>query len=195
MSRRLPSPALVVALVALFVALSGTAVAAGVVPVARFAANAGKLQGKSAAQVARIAGPANTLSGKTADEIAAMPGPATTLEGKSLAEVAAMPGPATTLEGKSLAEVAAMPGPASTAGGLVSVATQPFSIAGDGQGNFSASCPAGTHVISGGYSYSGNPLILSVDDRPTSDTTWSIYLVNMNASVGASGSIYAVCLK
>lgn len=48
---RLPSPAMVVALLALLVALSGTAVAAGVVPLAKralIADNAGKLQGKTA---------------------------------------------------------------------------------------------------------------------------------------------------
>ena len=54
-SWRLPSPALVVALIALFVGLSGTAVAAGIVPLAKralIADNASKLQGKTAAQIA-----------------------------------------------------------------------------------------------------------------------------------------------
>ena len=62
---RAPSPALVVAVIALFVALSGTAVAAGVVPMAKralFANNAGKLQGKSARQIAAIPGPANSAA-------------------------------------------------------------------------------------------------------------------------------------
>jgi hypothetical protein len=65
MRLRRPSPALVVALVALFMSLSGTAVAAGVVPMAKralFAKNAGKLQGKSARQVAAIPGPASSAS-------------------------------------------------------------------------------------------------------------------------------------
>jgi len=50
-----PSPALVVASLALLVALSGTAVAAGVVPLAKRALvsdNAKKLQGKTAIQIA-----------------------------------------------------------------------------------------------------------------------------------------------
>ncbi len=62
---RRPSPALVVALIALFVALTGTAAAAGVVPLAKkalFAKNAAKLQGKTAAQVAAIPGPARTAA-------------------------------------------------------------------------------------------------------------------------------------
>ncbi len=63
-SRRL-SPALVIALVALFVSMSGTAVAAGVVPLAKralFANNAGKLQGKSVRQISALPGPASTAA-------------------------------------------------------------------------------------------------------------------------------------
>src|SRR3954465_4895014 len=50
-----PSPALVVALAALFVALSGTAVAAGIVAHARLADNATRLGGKTPMQVAALA--------------------------------------------------------------------------------------------------------------------------------------------
>jgi hypothetical protein len=60
--KRLPSPAMVIALLALFVALSGTAVAAGVatgvVPLAKralVADNAKKLNGKTAVQIATAA--------------------------------------------------------------------------------------------------------------------------------------------
>lgn len=63
------SPAMLVALLALFVALSGTAVAAGVVPLAKRALtadNAKKLQGQSASQIstaaASLPGPASTVS-------------------------------------------------------------------------------------------------------------------------------------
>ena len=66
---RPPSPALVVSVLALFVALSGTAVAAGVVPVAKralVADNAKKLGGETAAQVASMAGPASSISGTIA---------------------------------------------------------------------------------------------------------------------------------
>jgi hypothetical protein len=63
MKLRHPSPALVIAILALFVSLSGTAVAAGVVPMAKkalFAENAGKLKGKTLAQVAALPGPASS---------------------------------------------------------------------------------------------------------------------------------------
>jgi hypothetical protein len=63
MRPRLPSPALVVASIALIVSLSGTAIAATpVVQRALFAVNAGKLQGKTAAQVAALPSPARTAA-------------------------------------------------------------------------------------------------------------------------------------
>ena len=66
---RRPSSALVIAVLALFVALSGTAVAAGVVPLAKralVADNAKKLAGETAAQVAATAGPASSIAGVVA---------------------------------------------------------------------------------------------------------------------------------
>jgi hypothetical protein len=65
---RTPSPALVVALIALFVSLSGTAVAASpIVKRALFADNAAKLNGKTPAQVvqqaAQLPGPASSAAG------------------------------------------------------------------------------------------------------------------------------------
>jgi hypothetical protein len=81
---RRPSPALVVAVLALFVSLTGTAVSAGIVPLAkraRVADNAKKLGGKTRAQIVATPGPATTLGGKTADQIAATPGPASTAAG------------------------------------------------------------------------------------------------------------------
>lgn len=65
MKFRHPSPALVIAVIALFVSLSGTAVAAGVVPLAKRALtanNAQKLQGKTARQVASLPGPASSAA-------------------------------------------------------------------------------------------------------------------------------------
>ena len=64
MSRRLrmPSPALVISLIALLVSLAGTSVAA-VPPVkhALFASNAGKLQGKKLRDVAAMPGPTRSV--------------------------------------------------------------------------------------------------------------------------------------
>lgn len=62
MSRKTPSPALVIAVLALFAALSGTAVAAGIVPLAKRALTADK---------AKVADNARRLGGKTPAQIAA----------------------------------------------------------------------------------------------------------------------------
>src|SRR5262249_4890292 len=64
MKLRLPSPAMVIALVALFVALGGTAFATvnAIVPKAKLSLNSLKLQGKTAAQVAAIPGPASSAA-------------------------------------------------------------------------------------------------------------------------------------
>jgi hypothetical protein len=144
---RLPSPAMVVALVALFVALGGTAVAAGpIVKRALLADNALKLQGKTLSAVVQ----------------------------------------------QAAAEGAKLPGPASSAAGLVSTKSTSASVAADGEGEFAASCDAGQKVVSGGYSTSGP--VISFDSRPTSDTTWSVYLANLSQSNAANISVYAVCL-
>ena len=129
------------ALLALFVALSGTAVAAGIVPRARLADNATKLQGKTPAQVAALA-----------------------------------------------------PAPSSLAGYLT-VKSASWTLAASADGDFSAACDAGQKAIAGGYD---NPsgTALGVDTRPTSDGSgWRVYIFNASSTAGASGSVYAVCLR
>jgi hypothetical protein len=147
LSKFRPSPALVVALIALFVALGGTAVAAGpIVKRALLADNAMKLQGKPLAAVVQ----------------------------------------------QAAAEGAKLPGPASTAAGLVSTKSTSASLTPDGEGEYAASCDAGQKVISGGYSTSGP--VISFDSRPTSDTTWTVYLANLSQANASNISVYAVCL-
>jgi hypothetical protein len=64
---KLPSPALVIACLALFVALSGTAVAAAIVPLAKRALSADTLKGKTPAalvrEAAQLPGPASSAGG------------------------------------------------------------------------------------------------------------------------------------
>jgi hypothetical protein len=144
---RLPSPAIVVALIALFVALGGTAVAASpVVKRALLAENALKLQGK----------------------------------------------PLTAVVQQAAAEGAKLPGPASTAAGLVSTKTVAAgSLAPRSGREFPISCDSGK-VVSAGYSSSGD--VISWDSRPTGDTSWSIYLGNVDSLAAADVSLYAVCV-
>ena len=84
---RRPSPAMVVAAIALFISLTSTAVAARPVARALFANNAGKLQGKTRAQV-------------VADAVAAVRPPAVTtvrgLVSSASREFLALPGSGTT---------------------------------------------------------------------------------------------------
>ena len=78
---RLPGPAMVVALVALLVALSGTAVAAGVVPLAKralMAENAKKVGGQTPAA---LLASAKQAAGASASAAAQQPGPASTAAG------------------------------------------------------------------------------------------------------------------
>ena len=82
---RLPSPAMAVALAALFVALGGTAVAAGVPALAKralVADNAKKLGGKTSAQLLATANTAAKAAAQSAAAgVAQQPGPASTAAG------------------------------------------------------------------------------------------------------------------
>jgi hypothetical protein len=87
---RLPSPAMAVALAALFVALSGTAVAAGVPALAKralVAENAKKLGGQTSAQLLATA---NTAAKQAAESAASQPGPASTVAGLAVIKSAAV---------------------------------------------------------------------------------------------------------
>ena len=156
MIRKHLSPSLVVALIALFVSLSGTAVAAGIVPLAKRALTADKAKQAAVADVAKKLGPQATTA--------------------------------------MVQQAGQLPGPASTAAGLVSTKTAAFSLNADGEGAFTVPCGAGEKALSGGFET--NASVLSFDTRPTGDGSgWQIYLVNLSETTGASGTVYAVCLK
>ena len=157
-NRKHPSPALVIALIALFVSLSGTAVAAGIVPLAKRALTADRAKQAAVADVAKKLGPAASTA---------------------LAQQAGL-----------------MPGPASTAAGLVSLKSAPFSL-GTGAGSmFTAPCGSGEKAVSGGFGYDSSALVLSSDSLPTGDGSgWQMYLFNLSSTSGASGTVYAVCLR
>jgi hypothetical protein len=76
MSKRLPSPALAISVMALFVSLGGTAVAAGVVPLAKRALTADRAKVSDVSK--RLAPGSTSTLLKTA---AAMPGPANSVAG------------------------------------------------------------------------------------------------------------------
>jgi hypothetical protein len=154
---KLPSPALVVACIALIVALSGTAVAAGIVANARHA---------NKADLATRALNADKVGSKTAVQIAAAGAQAGAL----------------------------IPGPASTAAGLVTVKTQSGGqVAAQQSGTLVISCDGGAKIMGAGFSSDGP--MLSFGSYPTSDTTWTFMLVNLDDAAAHSVSLYATCLK
>jgi len=79
MIRKHLSPALVVALIALFVALSGTAVAAGIVPLATRALTADRAKQAAVADVAKKLGPQATAA--MVQQAGQSPGPASSAAG------------------------------------------------------------------------------------------------------------------
>jgi len=77
----------------------------------------------------------------------------------------------------------------------VTVKTAPWSLGGNQDADFTAACDAGQKAISGGYD---NPTgaALAFDTRPGSDdASWKIYVSNLSSSAGASGTVFAICLK
>jgi hypothetical protein len=149
---RRPSPALVVALLALFIALTGTAVAAGVVPLAKRALVADRAK---TADKAKIADNANKLGGLTAAQVGSLAPPPN-----------------------------------------VYYKTTPWTLAaGADPQDFTATCDAGQHVISGGFD---NPDFSAISNgsHPSADgQSWVTNLENLSPSSDASGTVYAVCLR
>jgi hypothetical protein len=152
---RLPSPAIVIAAVALLVALSGTALAAQqIVPLAKRALTADK---------AKVAANAKKLGGQTSAAL--------------------------------VQRAAQTPGPASTAAGLVIVKNQSAGQIGPSAGKtFSISCDAGQKIMSAGF-LSDGPVLIAVGSYPTSDTSWTMGLLNLSDSTPANVTMHATCLK
>ena len=178
MKSRFGVPAFVLASIALFVALSGGAGAAGIVPLARHATTAGtaanalKLGGKTPAQL-RAAWIGNAAK-------QGQPGPQGPAGQKGDTGATGARGPA---------------GPAGTA--AVSVHTAPVSLAIGGaageKGLFTVNCGAGQKAISGGYDADGT--VLALMTHPTAaDDGWQIYLDNADDSAAHTGTVYVVCL-
>lgn len=167
---RHPSPATVIALLALFIAMSGTAVAAGVVPVAKralIADNAKKVQGKTVSQLlAHEQQPAKKA-----------------LESDKI-------------DGMHAQDVAALPSPASSAAGLVTAKTGTWSAAPGDFKPFTVTCDAGQKAVSGGWlDPQGWGHEWDSYPTPTFDG-WTIWIsVPSGAPGGQSGTVYAICLK
>jgi len=170
---RKPSPALVVAMVALFAALGGYAAAATAVPLAKRALKA------DTAKNALVAENAKKLSGRTLQDL--LGSAAKTAEG--IAQDAA-------------AGAVEQPGPASTVAGLITVKTAPWSIGPGQQSDTTVACDAGQKAISGGWE---DPTGWghAWDSRPSTDgSSWRTFIsVSTQAPGVQSGTLYVVCVK
>jgi hypothetical protein len=161
---RKPSPAMVVAMVALFVALTGGAIAArqAIPPLAQNA-NHAKLADR--AKVATTALNASKLGGKTAAQI--------------VASVPAPPPPTVT-----------------SVASLVSSVPVNWSLNQASEQNVTASCPAGSKAMGGGFSNPTNALVVSAGSFPTADGAgWTEDLINLSSSTTGSGQVFVTCLK
>ena len=162
-----PSPAFVVAGIALFVGLGGTAgaVATQAVPLAKRALVADKTKTAlvaNKAKTALVAENAKQLGGQTSAEI---------------------------VQAASQA-----PGPASSAVGLLTTKSGSTQLAAGAGGTFSVQCDSGQKVVSGGF-IADNVVILAIGNGPLNDSTWGIGLLNLDDSAPANVNLYAVCIK
>ena len=74
----------------------------------------------------------------------------------------------------------------------VTVHTQSYSLAANGQQLFTVSCAAGQKAVGGGFDSNGG--VFNFDTKPTGlDDGWSIDLANPDP-VTDSGTVYAICL-
>jgi hypothetical protein len=167
---RPPSPAMAVALLALFVAFSGTAFAVGsaVVPLAKRALTADSAKVANLAKQATMADNAKKVGGKDAAAIAQ----------------------------QAVAEAAKAPGPASTAAGLITVKTAPWSVGPNSHADFVVSCDAGQKAVAGGWEDPGG-WAHPWDTRPTPDGTgWRTFVSVTSQAPGVqTGTVYAICVK
>lgn len=171
-----PSPALIVGMVALFVALGGTAgaVVTAAVPLAKRALLADKAKVATTAKTAdkaKTATNALALNGLTAPQIATA--------GAQAALTASPPGAR----------------PSSTAWSLVTVKKTQVSFTPGEEKGVTISCDAGRRALGGGFS--STQFIFALDSFPTNDppTSWSLYLVNgTDPPVAATADIYVTCL-
>jgi hypothetical protein len=178
----LPSPALVVASIALGVALTGTAVAAGVVPLAKRALNADNAKHALVADAAKKLGPQSTA--------------ALVNQAVSQAVEQAVPKAVEQAVPKAVEQASLAPGPASTAAGLVVVKTATWSLNPSSSGDFTVMCDPGQKAIASGWE-DPQGYGHEWDNRPTPDGSgFKIYVtLSSTAPSTQSGTIYAVCLK
>jgi hypothetical protein len=181
MRPRRPSVPLVISVIALFVALSGTSWAStNIVALAKRALTADKAKTANTAKVATLAKNSLKVGNQTAAQVAATPGPADTLNGQTAAQIIAA-----AQAGGSLA-------------GRVHVRTTGWSMdRPDFNSDWYADCLPGETVVGGGWDETEGIAVFQFT-RPFHHNgvdAWQVQTrINEDAGAPAHGSIYAVCV-
>ena len=176
---RRPGAPLIIAMLALFVALSGTGIAAGVVPLAKRALTADKAKVANVANVAK-----NSLK----------------LEGQTAAQVAATPGPAYTLNGQTAAQIIAAASAGGSVAGRITIHSVGWHLDSSAQTtDWYADCGPGEKVIAGGWDQAefrdnGADFIYN-RPKPDSSGWWVKNKPASDASAPIGGTIWAICIK
>ena len=179
---RAPSPALVISLIALFVALGGTGTAStSIVALAKRALTADRAKTATTANTAKVA----TLARNSL-----------LLGGQTAAQVAATPGPADTLNGQTAAQIIAAASQGGSIVGKFTIRSQGWAIESPGtQGaDWYANCNAGEKAVGGGYDETVGEIIPQYS-RPKADGSgwWFKAQAFEDASLPAHGSVWVVC--
>jgi hypothetical protein len=182
MRPRRPSVPLVISVIALFVALSGTSWAStNIVALAKRALTADKAKTANTAKVANTAKNSLKVNGQTAAQVAATPGPADTLNGFTAQQIVA----AATAAGGSVASRVHV----RTTGWNEEVVQRNI--------DWYADCLAGEKVVGGGWDEREGNAVFQIN-RPTTHNgvdAWNVQTrVVVDAGAPAHGSIYAVCV-
>jgi hypothetical protein len=172
---RRPSASIVISLLALFVALSGTAVATtNIVPLAKRALSADK------AKVANVAKNSLKVQNQTAEQISQTPGPATTLNGQTADQIIAA---AVARGGGSIA-------------GKFTVRSAGWSIGDPASAgaDWYANCNPGEKAVGGGFDEVTGKIVVSYNRPKTDGSGWWFKAQAINdASLPAAGSVWVVC--
>jgi hypothetical protein len=177
------TPSLVLAMIALFAALSTSGYAAQIVPLAKRALTADKAKTANTAKLANLAKVANTA--RSADTAAT-------------AQTANVAVDAQALGGLTAAQIAAMPGPANAlSASLFTVRTDSFELSQEGQiVGVTVNCQAGERAIAGGWAQEDGAAYVLQDSPTANSTGWRFVVWGASGNnLAAVGTIYAICAK
>jgi hypothetical protein len=183
------TPAIVISMITMFVALAGTGVAAEIVPLAKRALTADTAKMANKAKVAERAKVAATA--KTAESA----GSAATAQSAAAATTA---GDAATLNGMTAAQIAALPGPsAGIPASSIVYRTDSFEVNSEGAtSRVTANCQSGERVIGGGWSQDSGAAYVLRDSPRADGTGWNFTIWGESGNnLAAVGTVYAVCVK